>query len=225
MRKLAIAMGLLGCLGLTGCWWQSPPPPSPLTVTCHCAAPIRGSVATAAAAPVRQARPRHHYAHYAHSSRGHRYYVRGSRRYDWHKREAERSVDSYGYSSHSRRYSSRSDGTDSYGTGHYGSGYATGRAYRYGAEGHGGGACCESGSSAQESRFSQSTRVWADGYGRRHIYDQSAARHYAYQARQRIAQTPERLAPWHGYDDDWDWRTHDDGCAPRAHCDSSNYRY
>ncbi len=55
-----------------------------------------------------------------------------------------------------------------------------------------------------EGHFTSSTRVWADGYGRRHIYDQSAVAHYAYQAHVRAAQHASRRDPWHGYDDSWD---------------------
>lgn len=43
------------------------------------------------------------------------------------------------------------------------------------------------------------THVWIDGYGRRHVYDDSAVAHYAYQNYQLAAHTPERLAPWTGY--------------------------
>lgn len=63
--------------------------------------------------------------------------------------------------------------------------------HRYGEEG--------------EGRAAGTTRIWTDGYGRRHVYDVSAERHYAYQTHIARAQEAERLSPWHGYDDDWDY--------------------
>ena len=78
-------------------------------------------------------------------------------------------------------------------------GYSSG-SQSYGAE-YGG---APEGVPEGEGHFTGSTRVWADGYGRRHIYDQSAVAHYAYQAHMRDEQRATRLDPWHGYDDSWD---------------------
>lgn len=211
MRTLTLALGLLTSLALTGCdFWHKPPPPKPVTVNCNCAAPAAAPAAVASEDTPRVQPVRHRRHHGAH--RGYRaHYGHGSRRYEWHKRYAERSVDIYNYSSSSQHYGAH--------------GYAHGEAYGYGAygEGHGAGGCCEHGG-RRAGRFGETKRVWADGYGRRHIYDESARRHYAYQARQRIAQTPDRLDPWHAYDEDWDWRT-DGRCSDYAGCDRSDARY
>lgn len=183
MRKIPLLLGLLACTALTGCdWWHKAPPQH---VTCHCTAPAPMAAAPVDVAPARTAMRgsdytrerrvrRHHYRHYAH-----RHHYDG---YRWHKRQAERSVDIYGYSSASRSY---------------GGGSAHGYAYGYGS-GHGGDCC-----GGHARGRSGTTRVWADGYGRRHIYDESAVRHYAWQAHVRRKGEGARLDPWHGYDDDW----------------------
>jgi hypothetical protein len=67
-------------------------------------------------------------------------------------------------------------------------------------EGYVGGACCESGGT-----YGGSARMWVDGYDRRHVYDESAARYYGHQARMRREETGARLDPWHGYHHRWDW--------------------
>ena len=186
MRKLLIAIGLLALTGLTGCDWFDKP--APVAVTCHCAPPLRGTVAPpppAASAHVERTRTYRRYAY-----RGHRYSRHRRYGYRWHKRYAEGSLDIYNYSSHSRSY-----GGYAYGYG-YDYGHRHGhRHHERGFRGHGG----------HERGFRASTRVWADGYDRRHIYDRSAVRHYVYQARVRRAQEPDRLDPWRGYNDDWDW--------------------
>jgi hypothetical protein len=187
MRNLLIAIGLLALTGLTGCdWWSKPAPP--VAVTCHCAPPLRGSVAPPAAASARAERTRTYRRHAYHS---HRYHRHGHR---WHKRYAEGSMDIYNYSSHSRSY-----GESHYGGYAYGYGHGYGYSYRGRRHGH------HHGDRRHERGFRGATQVWADGYGRRHLYDRSAVRHYVYQARVRRAQGPERLDPWHGYNDDWDW--------------------
>ncbi|MDE3117111.1 MAG: hypothetical protein KGL26_16035 [Pseudomonadota bacterium] len=100
--------------------------------------------------------------------------------YRWQRRYAESSIDIYDYSSASSRY----------GAHHYGDR----RDEHYGVHQQG-----------EEGRqFGEGTRIWADGYGRRHIYDQSAVAHYVDQAQVRAEETPSRLDPWHGYDDNWD---------------------
>ncbi len=185
MRTLPLLLALAATTALTGCdLWHKPPPPKPVTVTCNCNPPIRGSRDVEIERTVRETpapRRAHYRGHgYRHYASGHRYY-RGHR-YQWHQREAERAVEIYNYSSSSH----------SYGSGHSG--------YGYGYGGHGS-ACCGD----DRLRAGESTRVWADGYGRRHIYDQSAVRHYSYQAHVARAQEADRLDPWHGYDDDWDW--------------------
>lgn len=171
MRAAPLLLGLLACTALTGCdWWDRA---LPAQARCHCTAPV--PVAAAPAPPLRQAQ----YAERETGAyRGHAY--RHHRRHDWHRREAERSVDIYGYSSSSQGYA--------------GSGYG------YGADHDNG--CC--GDDEWHARDGETTRIWADGYGRRHLYDESAVRHYAYQAHVRRRDEPARLDPWHGYDDDWD---------------------
>ena len=149
MRKLPLLIVVLACLSLTGCdWWDhlwGTTPPKPPVVVCRCAPALRGSVAPAPKPVARRARHRHrHHARYA-----------------WHKRDAERSVDIYDYSSRSRAHRERPE-------------------------------------------HARNAHIWADGYGRRHLYDDSAVAHYTYEAHQRHAQQAQRLDPWHGYNDDWD---------------------
>lgn len=182
MRKVLIAIGLLACASLTGCdvWDRLTATQTPAPVACNCTAPIRGARDVEIERTVRLAPPRQHSA----SRQSYRRYSHGSS-HAWHKSYAERSVDIYGYSSQSQSY------------GAHGSVY--GESYGY-SEGHGhGGDCCGHGEYAEES-----SGVWADGYGRRHRTDQSAVSHYSWMARQRAKETPERLDPWHGYNDDWD---------------------
>ena len=173
MRKLPLLIGLLACTALTGCdWWHKAPPQA---VACHCTAPVAAPAQTEttrelrssqyAATGERYATPpsyrpvrRHAGTRHRSSQYAYRHHAFRQHGYNWSERQAERSVDSYGYSSSSRSYG--------------GSGYG----YGYGR----GGDCC--GGGAGGAQFSGTTRVWADGYGRRHIYDQSAVRHYAYQA-------------------------------------------
>lgn len=187
MRKISLLLALGACIALTGCdWWHSKPA-QPVTVNCNCRPPIRGALTapppvqhTARRTVYRRSYRRHRAAHYAYAY--HRHYAHGSRRYLWHKRNAEASMDIYGYSSSS----------------HVSSSHGYGRAY-----GHGyGESCC--GEGGLRAHYGATTRVWADGYGRRHIYDESAVKHYVYQAHQRRAQESERLDPWHGYNDDWE---------------------
>ena len=107
-------------------------------------------------------------------------------RHRWHHRHMAGYA--YGHRWHKRyaeravdiyNYSSASHGTDTYHHDFHGADHA-------------------------EGQYGDTTRVWADGYGRRHIYDESAVAHYVYQARERVAQSRTRFDPWHGYDDDWD---------------------
>jgi len=182
MRKVLIAIGLLACTGLAGCdeWDRLTGTTKAAPVACNCAAPIRGARDVEIERTVRLAPPRQRSARH-HATRRYAY----GHAHSWHESYAERSVDIYGYSSHSQSY------------GAHGSAY--GERYGY-SEGHGhGGACCERGGATEES-----SGVWADGYGRRHRTDQSAVSHYSYEAHQRALETPERLDPWHGYNDDWD---------------------
>lgn len=196
MRKLPLLLGLLACIPLAGCnWWPGhEPAPQRVIVTCHCTPPIRGAVGetrTRAAEAHAYRRTRHsdrRYAHhYAYDSH---HDARGSRRYIWHKREAEASVDRYGYSSSSRSYGSSTHG-DSYSAGHGESRMSYG-----GSD--------DAGHGDLQGRTGSDMRVWSDGYGRRHLYDQSAVRHYSYDAHMRQKETPARLDPWHFYNDDWD---------------------
>jgi len=185
MRKVLIAIGLLACTGLAGCdvWDKLTSTPKPAPVTCNCAPPIRGArdveiERTVRLAPPHQRTARHHsYRRYAY---GHAH--------SWHESYAERSVDIYGYSSQSQSSSAH--------------GYGTSEGYGY-SESHGHvGDCC--GQDEHRGYAEASSGVWADGYGRRHRYDQSAVSHYSYEAQERAKETPERLDPWHGYNDDWD---------------------
>lgn len=178
MRTVLIAIGLLACAAaLTGCdeWDRLTAPPKPQAVTCNCAPPMRGARDVEIERTVRLAPPRQHDAS-RHSDRG---YSHGSS-HAWHRSYAERSVDIYGYASRSQSYGAHGRGD--------------GEAY--------GGECC--GGDAHAAAAAQSSGVWADGYGRRHRYDRSAVRHYRWMARQRAKESPERLDPWHGYNDDWD---------------------
>lgn len=182
MRTVLIAIGLVACIAaLTGCdvWDKLTSSPKPQVVTCNCAPPIRGSrdvtvERTERFAPPPRRYARHSYRRIAHSSS-----------YAWHRSYSERSVDIYNYSSPSQ------------GSGAHG--YATGEGYEYGY-GHGG--CCDH--RGGQGYAEAASGVWADGYGRRHRTDQSAVRHYTYEAHQRALETPQRLDPWHGYNDDWD---------------------
>ncbi len=160
MRKALFVIGLLAATGLTGCDWWDKPAPQPVVVTCQCAPPLRGSNDVWVKKVTRiNPVPDRHYADSGH----------GYRRHDSY---AERSVDTYGYSSESRGY---------------GEGYGRGESY---------------GEAGERSRAS--ARAWEDGYGRRHLYDAGEANYYSDQSYQRIAETPARLDPWHGYDDDWE---------------------
>ena len=195
MRTVLIAIGLLVCAAaLTGCdvWDKltgSSPAPQPPAVACNCAPPIRGARDVETERTVRVAPPRRHdtrhqvYHRYAY---GHAH--------SWHESDAERSVDIYGYSS-------QSQSSSAHGYGH-GEAYGYSEEYGYSEAHRRGGACC--GDDAHGGYAEESSGVWADGYGRRHRYDQSAVSHYAYDAHERAKETPERLDPWHGYNDDWD---------------------
>jgi hypothetical protein len=210
MRKFPLLIGLLACIPLAGCnWWPGhKPAPQRVTVTCHCEPPIRGA---AGAAPVarherhadhRRRRSARHTAHrYAYHS--HRY-ARGSRRYLWNTRRAEASVDRYNYSSASRRYGRHRHG---HATG-YAGGYSQGW-HAYGSGRHESQRAYGSDSGyahhrALQRRYGRGAHIWVDGFGRRHIYDQSAVRYYSYQVHMQRKLLPERLDPWHGYNDDWD---------------------
>lgn len=192
MRTVLIAIGLAACAAaLTGCglWDRLTAPPKPQTVVCRCAPALRGArdvatEGTAQRAPVRRYARHHHYRHH------YRHYA-GSNAYRWKKRYAERSVDVYNYTSHARH-------SGAYG---YARGEGYGYRYGYGYHGHYGHGWHIP---RRDHHYGSTTRVWADGYGRRHIYDESAVRHYIYAAHQRARQLPERLDPWHGYNDDWD---------------------
>lgn len=101
---------------------------------------------------------------------------RAAHGYRYGHRYAGRSEDIYNYSSPSR--------------GSYGG------ASGYGEEGYG--------YRSRQEGTGERARAWEDGYGRRHLYDAGEASYYEEQSHARVAQTPERLDPWHGYDDDWD---------------------
>jgi hypothetical protein len=196
MRKISLLIALTAALALTGCHWWPGQKAERVVVRCNCTG---AQHRTARGRIVRRVRPahtltRHRYRRVArlhhrsmrsqyHSARHQRANSRaGSRRYIWHKRQAEAAVDAYGYSSSSHVSHSAMQASGD-----------TMMQSRAAHARHG----------AMPAHYGGQTRVWADGYGRRHIYDQSAVRHYAYEAHMRKKQGPARRDPWHGYDDDW----------------------
>jgi hypothetical protein len=181
MRKISLLIALTATLALTGCHWWPGQKAERVVVRCNCAS------AQHPARIVRRVRPvqtvtRHRYQRLAHMRHHRANSHRGSRRYIWHKRQAEAAVDAYGYSSSS---------------------HVSQSATQAGSEATMQRQTARADQGAMQAHYGSQPRVWADGYGRRHIYDQSAVRHYTYEAHMRQKQGPARRDPWHGYDDDW----------------------
>ncbi|MDE2014107.1 MAG: hypothetical protein KGJ75_14380 [Alphaproteobacteria bacterium] len=174
MRKAFLVIGLAALAGLSGCDVWDRIVEPPKPAVVTCQC-APALPATPAPAPApRLARTVRHHAYRRYAANQ---YAGSS--YRWHRRYAESGVDIYDYSSASSHY----------GHSHYGEDHGEHYGVRQDKEG---------------DHFTGNTRVWADGYGRRHIYDQSAVAHYAYQARVRAEQGHSRRDPWHGYNDDWD---------------------
>lgn len=177
MQKALFTAGLLALTGLSGCgvWDRIVEPPKPAPTPSVATCPCAPALRGVEAAPVEAPRAARRESHHA----GRHYAAYTAHGYRWQRRYAESSVDIYDYSSASSHY----------GAHHYGYREDVPHGVRGGEEG---------------GQFGGSTRVWADGYGRRHIYDQSAVAHYSYQAQTRDEQRATRQDPWHGYNDDWD---------------------
>jgi len=171
MQKALFAIGILALAGLSGCGVWDRIVEPPKPAVVTC--PCAPAL-RGAETPAAAPAPRvaQHDSRYAHR----RYAAYTAHSYRWQRRYAESSVDIYDYSSASSHYGAR----------HYGDREGVPHGVRGGEEG---------------GQFGGSTRVWADGYGRRHIYDQSAVAHYTYQAQTRDEQRATRQDPWHGYDD------------------------